>query len=461
MDLSALWETYRGVGSEAYDPKLMFKMVLWEVIEGVLSPAQWHREVKENIAMRWLGYGIQPSRSALYAFRQRLDDVMFELHLESVRAAIAEGLACPKVGVLDGTFLRACASRHRLAKMETVQRRRAELAAVIEKDEQGEAVATEALPAWMAKTAKGRRAQADRYAAAEAELERRQAANAKRAKDKRLPEEQVRISLSDPEAPLGRDKEKVYGPLYTAELVVDADTDLIVSYEVFAQATDAGTLPTMLDTTQDVIGQPLKSMVADAGYVSVADLYACQERGVTLYAPYHENDYTQKKQAAQQGEPPITRDQFTWDAEQQTYTCPQGHQLDYVDKDKRPRCTAEPVVRLRYRCSPDHCRGCPLRGRCVKNPEKGRIVTRLEGQELIDAHCERMKTAQAKELCRKRGSVIERTYADSKAHRNFRRLSGRGLAHAKGEVGLVVFAQNLITIQRLRKAAANSSKIAA
>ena len=40
--------------------------------------------------------------------------------------------------------------------------------------------------------------------------------------------------------------------------------------------------------------------------------------------------------------------------------------------------------------------GCPLRDRCVRNPEKGRTVKRLEGEELIEAHKAWMSTPEAK-----------------------------------------------------------------
>ena len=50
-------------------------------------------------------------------------------------------------------------------------------------------------------------------------------------------------------APLGGDKEKVFGPIYTPEVVVDTESLLILSFDVIAQVTDAGTLPPMLDRT--------------------------------------------------------------------------------------------------------------------------------------------------------------------------------------------------------------------
>jgi len=75
---------------------------------------------------------------------------------------------------------------------------------------------------------------------------------------------------------------------------------------------------------------------------------------------------------------------------------------------------------------------------------------RLEGEELIEAHKEWMKTEEAKAANRLRGSVIERCFADAKRHRHLRRLHGRGLKRAKAEIGLVVLVQTALSLARLR-----------
>ncbi len=118
------------------------------------------------------------------------------------------------------------------------------------------------------------------------------------------------------------------------------------------------------------------------------------------------------------------------------------------------------VVR-QYRCPPEHCRGCPLKARCVKDPEKGRIVSRVEGEELLEEHRRRMATERAKGLKKLRGQVVERSFGDAKQHRDLRKLHGHGLLRAKAEVGLVVLAQNALMLHRLRQNATNPVDVAA
>ena len=212
----------------------------------------------------------------------------------------------------------------------------------------------------MAATPDGRQAQLERYRRAGDELADRLAKNQERPKDKRLPAKKVKVSVTDPEAPLGRDKEKVFCPMYTAEFVVDTASLLILSFDVFAQATDAGTLAPMLDRTQEVTGSMLIQIGTDAGYVSLLDLQECQRRSVQLVAPVQENDFTEQKRA--QAEPTqIGKDQFQWLPEEQTYRCPKGHRLDYKGQERKRRRDEQTVVQHRYHCPAEHCRSV----RCV------------------------------------------------------------------------------------------------
>src|SRR5262249_19508780 len=99
-----------------------------------------------------------------------------------------------------------------------------------------------------------------------------------------------------------------------------------------------------------------------------------------------------------------------------------------------------------YRCDPLHCQGCPQQARCTKTPAKGRAVTRLEHEELIEALRARMAGEEAQALYRLRKQTVELVNADVKQHRKLRRFSGRGLARAECEVGLVVLVHNLLTL---------------
>lgn len=463
MDRASLQDSYLGVGSPAHHPDLLLKIVLYEILDGHLSPAQWARHIRDSDALRWLGQGIQPSRSALYTFRDRLSDPVFEMHAQAIRAAVEEGLTTAEFAVQDGTSFRACASRHQVANEEKIAKRIDELSAAVAKDAASEQL--ESPPYWMAGTPSGRRKQLDQYKTARINIADRLVKNQARPKDKQLPRSKVKVSVTEPEAPLGRDKEKVFCPMYTAQCLVDPSSLLILSFGVFAQATDAGTLPTMLDRTREVTGVMVTQISTDSGYASLLDLQECESRGVQLVAPVQENDFTEGKRAkkaksqegkrAKQAKPQFGKDKFEWLPEKETYRCPQGHLLDHKGQETKHRRDDQTVIQHRYQCAAEHCRVCPLKESCTQSPERGRTVKRLEGEELMETHKTFMKTPEAKAVRRVRGSVIERCFGDAKEHRKLRRLHGRGLKRAKAEIGAVVLAQTALTLVRLRKRTAN------
>jgi hypothetical protein len=130
----------------------------------------------------------------------------------------------------------------------------------------------------------------------------------------------------------------------------------------------------------------------------------------------------------------------------QTYECPQGHRLVHERSAAEKRSGTETVVQHTYRCPPEHGRACPLQGRCTRNPQAGRTISRSEHEGLIEALRARMQTAEAQALYRLRRQTVELVNADWKQHRQLRRFSGRGLARARGQVGLLVLAHNLQTL---------------
>ena len=448
LDLTGLCNAYAGKGSQAHRPDLLLKVVLYEMQRKRSSPAQWFEDLLLDEACQWLAFGSRPGRSRLYAFRDRLGPVLDGLHNGLIGTAVAEGLTDARQASLDGSTVAAHASRHRLLNEETLTHRQQALAEVVAADAAASAPAS--VSAWMAATPAGRQAQQDRYANAATRLAERLQENRQRPASKRLAAKKVRISPGDPEAALGLDKFKVLRPLYNVQLMPDLNTLLVLAYDVFAQATDAGTLPTMLERCVAATRRAPEDLLTDAGYITALDLAACEEAGVTLYGPYQENDGSARRR---QKNPPkqIPKEDFRWQEQEQVYVCPEGHRLEKEYAEVVRRKGDEPLRVFTYRCPPEHCRSCPRQKHCARSPERGRTIKRSEYEELVEALQERMQTDAAKKLYRRRCQTVELSFADVKEHRGLRRFSGHGLERARIEVGLVVLAHNLLVVLKLRE----------
>ena len=124
-----------------------------------------------------------------------------------------------------------------------------------------------------------------------------------------------------------------------------------------------------------------------------------------------------------------------------------------VSRSKDPRADDRYVIELRFEQEEQHCGGCALAARCLASGSKRRTVRRLENQSVMDAQKAKMASEAGVASGRNRKIRIERRYGDSKKHRGGGQLHGCGLTRATAETGLMVVAQNTLTLYLLVKRA--------
>lgn len=438
LDLTPLLRSYAGRGSPPDRPDLLLKILLFEIQRGRTSPAQWYQDTKENIALHWLGRGIRPARSVWYTFAFRVGPYLDGWNQQVLHQARQHGLASGQRASLDGTLVEAQASRHRLLNHEHMRQRRQVLDAAVQADAAGSALA--ARPYWMARTAATRQRQQEQYRRAHDQLNERLAENRRRIPSLRQEEKHVRISVTDPEAALGKDKLKVFRPLYNVQYVRDVDSPFIVGYDTLARSSDAGTLVPMLRRTQQLLGRLPEDLLVDSGYITALDLADAREQGVNLCGPWKENDYS-----ARGASPPKQwgKEMFAWDETTGAYRCPQGQALKLKGVQNRPRSQQRTERLELYQAEAATCAACPQKARCCPRSRSGRHLHRSEHEGLIEAHRHKMATPEAQALYKQRAQTVEPSFGDAKQHRDFRRVHGRGLDKAKGHTGLTVLAHNL------------------
>jgi hypothetical protein len=388
---------------------------------------------------------MEPSRAQLYDFRDRLAPYLEEWNAQVVQQAIAENMTSASRASLDSSSIAANASRRRLLNQERLQKRREAIEQRLHDLQRGETPTEK--PDWLAETEAGLREQKRRYEHAAAVMRQRQEANAQRPSSKRKPADKVLVSATDPEAALARDKENVYRPLYTVQLLRDLDSPLIFAYDVVAQNNDNGVLEPMIERMTDNVGVKPSAVLVDSGYVSMRHLEFCSQADITLYGPCQENDYSlhNNKKAQSNQHTELPKSAFTWLAEEQMYQCPEGHRMEFAKTQTQARVDHTIVLSL-YVCPAEHCQACPRQLACTRTPQKGRSVSRMENEELLDALRQRMQMPEAKVLYKLRSRTVELNYADMKEHRGMRRFHGRGPRRVSAEIGAVVLAHNLLAI---------------
>ena len=321
-------------------------------------------------------------------------------------------------------------------------------------------------PDWMARTRAGRKLQRRRCERARQTLKSRLANHDKKQrrqrKVKRRTAEEVKISPCEPEAVLGKDKMKVFRPLFNTQIVQDVDSPFVLGYGVYARVTDAGLLPPMLARTRQLTGRELEELLVDGMYARLLDVRYCVEHGTQMLAPLpapgqpkrDKSKKSKSKKSKSKGKPKevlLGKEAFTWLPQEHTFKCPQGHLLQLERRSPEERREGEQVMVEQYRCPAEHCVGCPLAGSCTKRPDKGRTVKRMEGQELLDEVGQRTQTPEGKQRYKKRSQTVERRHADFKQHRGLQGFSSYGLPYAESLIALLVLVHNGLTLLDARE----------
>ncbi len=456
LSRSTVDRLYKGAGKLAYDPILMLKMALYQILLGRHSPAQWYLEASRNLGMRWLGHGYVPSRRTWYDFRDRAGKFIEVLHKELVLVAVEQGHTKTDTAALDGSSVAACASRHRMVNEKTLKKRRRIIGDAIAGQTPEQSINEPAWPQWMPKSETGRNDLVLRMDRAAKVLAERLHKNESRPSGKRKAPDKVVVSLSDPDAPLGLDKRKTYRPLYTVQKMVDPVSHLTLSYMVEARTNDAGMLKPMILLTQSIVGGVLKWVLADGGYCTIRDLIDSQTHKIVLIAPVSEGG-TGRQSKTPSGEAQIPRSQFAYDSKANHYTCPQAEILVYKGRQKQHRDNGGELYQSRYQCTTATCLACELASQCLSG-KGGRIIKRTDGEELLEAQRAMMETAEAKAQYKRRGQTIELVFADLKGNRRHDRFHGRGLARARAEMGMLTVAENLLRLDNLQQKSKKTAK---
>jgi transposase len=154
LDLSGLWQSYLGVGKKALPPDLLLKAVLYEMHSKRPSPAQWTKDARENEPLRWLLFGLEPSRAHWYDFRDRLVPFWDGWNADILQQAIREGMTTATRVAVDSSSVAANASRRTLLNDERLQPRQQVIDEHLQARQGGQPVANPA-PGWLAKSEVG------------------------------------------------------------------------------------------------------------------------------------------------------------------------------------------------------------------------------------------------------------------------------------------------------------------
>ena len=299
VDLARITGTYGSErGQPPFDPIMMTALLLYSYCCGIYSSRRIAKACRERVDFMSIVGLDAPDFRTISDFRKRHLKALGQLFKQVLHLCEKAGLV--KLGhvALDGTKIKANASKHKAMSYARMEDRAAELetdvakwlstaeAADAEEDKlHGRDKTGEEMPDWVAD--KQRRADKIRQAKAELEAEAKAAAEAKlkaedEAASKReaegrrkggrqaappssVPDAKAQKNFTDPQSRIMKSKDG-FVQAYNAQAAVDAEAQIIVAQDVTQSAVDCGQLVPMTDAIEANLGRKPAQLSADAGY---------------------------------------------------------------------------------------------------------------------------------------------------------------------------------------------------
>jgi transposase len=295
LDLSEIYGSYReGRGYPPYHPLLMVRLWLYGYMRGIRSSRKLARALREDVGFRVLCAGNEPDFRTLADFRKRHIGAIENLFLQVLKLCQEAGLV--KLGhvAIDGTKIRASASKHKAMSYrrmvdeearlrEQIRTMLAESEAIDAEEDtlHGSDRRGDELPPDLAN--RESRLKKIQEAKRALEAEARQAAEA-RGSTKGEPESKAQRNFTDPESRIMPSSEKgAFVQAYNAQLAVDSHQQVIVAADLVQAAQDKQQFIPMLEAAIDNCGDLPVACSADAGYFAEAVVEAVQACGIEAY----------------------------------------------------------------------------------------------------------------------------------------------------------------------------------
>ena len=394
LDLSGMDAVYGNEkrGQPPYDPLMMTKVLLYGYCVGVFSSRRIERRLVEDIAFRVLAAGNQPNFRTISDFRKIHLGTLEGLFEQVLKIALEAGAM--KVGrvAVDGTKVKANASKHKAMSYDRMQEKEKQLKAEV-KQLLAQAEAADA--AEDQQHGKDRRgdelpAELQRRETRIKKIQEAKRAVEQRARDKAVaegadpqqatPKDKDQNNFTDPQSRIMKGADGIV-QAYNAQAAVEPKLQLIVGQTVTQAANDKEQLMPMLATMEEQSGQRPDDVLADSGY--------CSEKN-----------------------------------------------LEALDSEENPERRIDGYIATERQKHDEYKAPCP----------KGPLP---KGATRVDRMRRKLKTKAGKAVYAARKAIVEPVFGQIKQARGFRQFLLRGIDKVRGEWSMVCLTHNILKMYRL------------
>lgn len=446
IDMIEYEKKYEGAGHPAYHPKIILKLLILGIIDGIRSSRKIAKCARENVVYTYLAGLLKPDFRTISDFRRNNLNLVKLSFQETLKYARDMGMVSLGHICIDGTKIKANASSQSAIKKDEFS----ELKELIQKElEEGIKVDEvedkiygdknmDELPDNITRKTIVERVR-EKYLSGDKNIKDKIKTQIKKVEIE-MENTGSAISFTDPESRFMPNNNFGKKFSFNPQVAVDSSCGIIISSDVTSEASDRDQLQPQIIQAEDNVGKLPEGtkITADNGYYSSKNLKFLLSKGLDGYIPDLNDSIRMKGKEVKDGGP-FSREKFIYDPDGDFYICPNNQKLtfryEYLDID---------VNRNVRRYWGTSCKQCPDMKSCTKNFREGRVIKDYEGMELERLKMKKkMSTEYGKHIYHTRKKVVERIFGHIKANLGFREFLLRGRKGAKIEFNLACIASNL------------------
>jgi len=466
IDISPLFETYKGGGTSSYSPRMMLKVITYAYIAGIYTNRLIEKALRENVFFMWISGMSTPDHGTIHNFKsKRLKKAVDNVFASVIEVLIKSGYVKAENIFVDGTKIEANAGRYtyvwkkNVERHDTVIREKVKKLLIhvdeLQKKEDAEygdhnleelegnisAEQIEKLIDDINQQLSGKPVSKE-IKAGITKLKRDYVPKLKKYENQKgMLKNRNSCSKTDPDATFFRLKEDHLGtsqlkPAYNIQIATE--NQYILGYGVYQKAADTSVLIPFLERVKTQLKAIPQNIIADAGYGSEENYDYIAANNLGNYVKYNMFDSESKGEYQKKI---FLSDHFEYDKENDQYKCPSGQTLDFYGIKKLQTDNGYKSERRVYKSR--SCLQCPFRDSCVKGEKDRKIEVSQNLLNFKNTVRQNLMSEKGIKLRKQRGVDVESVFGQIKHNHQFRRFYSRGIKNVNIEWGLLSIAHNL------------------
>lgn len=411
-------------GRPSYDTKVFLKIYLYGYLNGIRSSRKLEKECFRNLEMQWLLESIRPNYHSIADFRKDNPKALKQLFKLFVSFLKDADLIAGDTIAIDGTKSRAHNGKKSNFNQKKIDKHKEYieaktqeyLTALDQNDTQENSTTITNIPQKIARLQQNK----IKYELLEEQL-------------KASGEPQISTTDTDARALLVQGQ--VVEVSYNIQAAVDDKHNLIVATHTINR-NDKNALSAIALEAKENIEAATFTVLVDKGYHNGREIETCKQNNITTIVAHPD----QGKSNENGTQPEYLVSKFTYDKENNTYTCPEGQILTTTGSWHKKTRDGENTSYQFQKYRTPACKTCPVKDQCTSR-KGGREIDRSQYADAVEENHQRYKDNP--QLYRKRQEINEHIFGTIKRKWGYNYTDLTGLEKVNGEHCLIMLVYNI------------------